>query len=36
MISGYYTALERTFFLENVDDASLKAWEEILKFIKKD
>ena len=27
MISGYYTALERTLFLEEVDDASLKAWE---------
>ncbi len=27
MISGYYTALERTLFLETIDDASLKAWE---------
>ena len=27
MISGYYTALERTLFLDHVDDASLKAWE---------
>jgi len=27
MISGYYTALERTLFVEKVDDASLKAWE---------
>ena len=27
MISGYYTALERTMFVEEVDDASLKAWE---------
>jgi creatinase len=27
MISGYYTALERTLFLENIDDESLKAWE---------
>ena len=27
MISGYYTALERTMFFDHVDDASLKAWE---------
>ena len=27
MISGYYTALERTLFVGEVDDASLKAWE---------
>ncbi|QXT40247.1 aminopeptidase P family protein [Gymnodinialimonas ceratoperidinii] len=27
MISGYYTALERTLFVEEVDDASLKIWE---------
>ena len=27
MISGYYTALERTMFLDHVDDASLKLWE---------
>ena len=27
MISGYYTALERTLFVEDVDDASLKIWE---------
>jgi len=27
MISGYYTALERTLFLDYADDASLKAWE---------
>jgi len=27
MISGYYTALERTLFVETADDASLKAWE---------
>ena len=27
MISGYYTALERTLFVEHVDDASLKIWE---------
>ena len=26
MISGYYTALERTMFLEEVDDASLAVW----------
>ncbi|MFW5654376.1 MAG: aminopeptidase P family protein [Roseicyclus sp.] len=27
MISGYYTALERTMFLRSVDDASLRVWE---------
>ena len=27
MISGYYTALERTLFVETVDDASMKLWE---------
>ena len=27
MISGYYTALERTMFVEEVDPASLKIWE---------
>ena len=27
MISGYYTALERTLFVEDVDAASLKIWE---------
>ena len=27
MISGYYTALERTMFVEEVDDASLAYWE---------
>ncbi len=27
MISGYYTALERTMFVEEVDDASLGYWE---------
>ena len=27
MISGYYTALERTLFLGQVDDHSLKIWE---------
>ena len=28
MISGYYTALERTMFVGEVDDASLTAWEK--------
>ncbi|EPX84623.1 Xaa-Pro aminopeptidase [Rubellimicrobium thermophilum DSM 16684] len=27
MISGYYTALERTLFLREVDEASLRIWE---------
>ena len=27
MISGYYTALERTLFVETVDAASLRIWE---------
>jgi creatinase len=27
MISGYYTALERTMFVETVDPASLRIWE---------
>lgn len=27
MISGYYTALERTLFVETVDPASLKIWQ---------
>ena len=27
MISGYYTALERTMFVDEVDEASLKIWE---------
>lgn len=27
MISGYYTALERTMFASDVDDASLKIWQ---------
>lgn len=27
MISGYYTALERTMFVGEVDDASLRVWE---------
>ncbi len=31
MISGYYTALERTLFVGEVDDASLKAWETNVK-----
>jgi len=35
MISGYYTALERTLFVEQVDDASLKAWEANVKVHKR-
>jgi len=35
MISGYYTALERTLFLDSVDDESLKAWEANVKVHKK-
>jgi len=35
MISGYYTALERTLFVEKVDDASLKAWEANVKVHKR-
>ena len=31
MISGYYTALERTLFIGAIDDASLKAWEANVK-----
>ena len=31
MISGYYTALERTLFVGAIDDASLKAWEANVK-----
>jgi creatinase len=31
MISGYYTALERTLFFDHCDDASLKLWEVIVK-----
>ena len=31
MISGYYTALERTLFLDHADEASLKAWEANVK-----
>ena len=34
MISGYYTALERTLFLDHADDASLKAWEANVKVHK--
>ncbi len=35
MISGYYTALERTLFLNEIDDASLKAWEANVKVHKR-
>ena len=35
MISGYYTALERTLFLEEADDDSLKAWEANVKVHKR-
>jgi len=35
MISGYYTALERTIFLNKIDDASLKAWEANIKVHKR-
>ena len=35
MISGYYTALERTLFLKEVDDPSLKAWEANIKVHKR-
>ena len=35
MISGYYTALERTLFFDHVDDASLKAWEANIKVHKR-
>jgi creatinase len=35
MISGYYTALERTLFVNEIDDASLKAWEANIKVHKK-
>jgi creatinase len=31
MISGYYTALERTLFVDEVDEASMKAWEANIK-----
>ena len=35
MISGYYTALERTLFLDKIDDASLNAWEANIKVHKR-
>ena len=35
MISGYYTALERTLFLDNVNDESLKALEANVKVHKR-
>ena len=35
MISGYYTALERTLFLNKIDNASLKAWEANIKVHKR-
>ncbi len=35
MISGYYTALERTLFLDHADDQSLKAWEANVKVHKR-
>ncbi len=35
MISGYYTALERTLFVETADGASLKAWEANVKVHKR-
>ena len=35
MISGYYTALERTLFLNKINDDSLKAWEANVKVHKK-
>tara|TARA_B100001121_G_scaffold310348_1_gene340845 strand:- start:4953 stop:6170 length:1218 start_codon:yes stop_codon:yes gene_type:complete len=35
MISGYYTALERTLFLDHADDSSLKAWEANIKVHKR-
>ena len=35
MISGYYTALERTLFLNEIDDASLTAWEANIKVHKR-
>ena len=35
MISGYYTALERTLFLNDIDEASLKAWEANIKVHKR-
>ncbi len=35
MISGYYTALERTLFVEKIDEYSLKAWEANIKVHEK-
>jgi creatinase len=35
MISGYYTALERTLFLNSIDEASLRAWEANVKVHKR-
>ena len=35
MISGYYTALERTLFLDHVNEESLKAWEANVKVHKR-
>jgi creatinase len=35
MISGYYTALERTLFVRDADSASLKAWEANVKVHKR-
>ena len=35
MISGYYTALERTLFVDEIDDVSLKAWEANIKVHKR-
>ena len=35
MISGYYAALERTLFLNKIDEASLKAWEANIKVHKR-
>ena len=35
MISGYYTALERTLFLNEIDKESLKAWEANIKVHKR-
>ena len=35
MISGYYTALERTLFLDYADEESLKAWEANVKVHKR-
>ena len=35
MISGYYTALERTLFLDLIRYMSLKAWEANVKVHKR-